>query len=350
MPLPPSLAPATHRPSAVFAQSKPLTTPESTSSGAIGSQDLLHAAQLANALTDGIGQVISGAIDAAQLATVTLIAGGHLLIEDVPGVGKTTLAKALSRTINCSVGRIQFTPDLLPSDLTGVSLYRAEKGEFEFRPGPVFNHVVIGDEITRASPKTQSALLECMEEGQVTVDGTTHRLPQPFLVVATQNPIEMDGTYPLPEAQRDRFMTCIDVGYPDRAAEHQMLDRFETTSPLNALEPVASAHDITVLQTLARRIHAAASVKDYVLALVATTRNDPQVRLGASPRASLQLLGAAKARALLDGRDYCVPDDVQELVKPVLAHRLILNTEARLQGDTAADVVSQILAATPVPR
>ena len=353
MPLPPAFAPVSHRPpdhSAPLAPAPVSATPTSPSSDAINPTDLRHAQGLANALVDSIGRVVTGATSAARLAVITLIADGHLLVEDVPGVGKTTLAKALARTIGCSIGRIQFTPDLLPSDLTGVSLFRAERGEFEFRPGPVFNNVVIGDEINRASPKTQSALLECMEEGQVTVDGTTHRLPRPFMVVATQNPIEMDGTYPLPEAQRDRFMVRVDVGYPDLAAEHQMLDRFESTSPLDGLRPVASAHDVGVMQTLTRRIFAAAPVKNYVLALVAATRNDPRVRLGASPRASLQLLAAAKARALLDGRDYCIPDDVQALYAPVVAHRLILNTEARLQGVTAGDVVGQILATTPVPR
>jgi MoxR-like ATPase len=278
-----------------------------------------------------------------------LLAEGHLLIEDVPGVGKTTLAKALARSIDCQVGRIQFTPDLLPSDLTGVNIFRAQTHEFEFRPGPVFNNIVIGDEINRASPKTQAALLECMEESQTTVDGTSHRLPRPFLVVATQNPVEMEGTYPLPEAQRDRFMARLTVGYPDTAAELLMLDRQEASSPLAHLEPVTTGATMLRLADLVRHVHASLAVKQYVLDLVGATRDNPALRLGASPRTSLQLLKAAKASAAMDGRDYVLPDDVQQLAVPVVAHRLILTTEARLAGTTTEDVVRQVVERTPVP-
>ena len=275
-----------------------------------------------------LASVLSGKPDVALAIIAVLLAEGHVLLEDVPGVGKTTLAKALARTIDCTVGRIQFTPDLLPSDLTGVNIYRAQQHEFEFRRGPVFANIVIGDEINRASPKTQSALLECMEEAQATVDGTTHNLPRPFLVVATQNPVEMEGTYPLPEAQRDRFMACLSVGYPSPEAELEMLDR---------------------LVHLVRSVHAGHAVKRYVLALVSATRSSPSLRLGASPRASVQLLRVAKAIAALSGRAYVIPDDVQYLADAVLAHRLILNSQARAGGHTAASIVRDILATTPVP-
>ncbi|MFE6969859.1 AAA family ATPase [Isoptericola sp. NPDC057653] len=298
---------------------------------------------------EAVDSVVSGRPGLAEITVAVLLAEGHLLIEDVPGVGKTTLAKALARSIDCRVGRIQFTPDLLPSDLTGVNIFRTATHDFEFRPGPVFNNVVIGDEINRASPKTQSALLECMEEGQTTIDGTTHVLPRPFLVVATQNPVEMEGTYPLPEAQRDRFMARLTVGYPDTDAEMQMLDRQESADPLAHLSPVTTGDDMVRYAEVVRAVYASAPVKQYVLDLVGATRGHEGLRLGASPRASLQLLRAAKAVAAMAGREHVLPDDVQGLAVPVLAHRLILSTESRLGGVTPEHVVEEIVRRTDVP-
>nr|WP_246256363.1 MoxR family ATPase [Isoptericola halotolerans] len=293
--------------------------------------------------------VVTGRPDLVRVTVAVLLAGGHLLVEDVPGVGKTTLAKALARSIDCRVGRVQFTPDLLPSDLTGVNIYRSTSGEFEFRPGPVFNNVVIGDEINRASPKTQSALLECMEEGQTTIDGTTYTLPRPFLVVATQNPVEMEGTYPLPEAQRDRFMARLAVGYPDNAAEMTMLDAQQSADPFAHLEPVTTAEAMTRYTAWTRAVHAAPAVKQYIIDLAVGTRDHAGLRLGASPRASLQLLRVAKAHAAMAGRQHVLPDDVQALAVPVLAHRLILSTESRLAGVSATEVVQDIVERTAIP-
>ena len=300
-------------------------------------------------LRAGIESVVTGRPELVRVSLAVLLAEGHLLLEDVPGVGKTTLAKAIARSIDAQVGRIQFTPDLLPSDLTGVNIFRSQTHEFEFRPGPVFAHVVIGDEINRASPKTQSALLECMQEAQATVDGRTYPLPRPFLVVATQNPVEMEGTYPLPEAQRDRFMARLTVGYPSEASELEMLDQQEDADPLARLRPVTDAAQVQRYIELARHLYAAPSVKQYIVGLVAASREDPGLRLGASPRASIQLLRAAKALAALSGRDHVLPDDVQELAVPVLAHRLLPSTESRLSGRTTTDVVTDIVARTPLP-
>jgi len=293
--------------------------------------------------------VVTGRPELVRVTVAVLLAEGHLLLEDVPGVGKTTLAKALAKTIDCTVGRIQFTPDLLPSDLTGVNIFRSQTHEFEFRPGPVFAHVVIGDEINRASPKTQSALLECMQEAQATVDGRTYPLPRPFLVVATQNPVEMEGTYPLPEAQRDRFMARLTVGYPSIESELDMLDLQETSDPLDTLRPVTDAAQVKALIETVRRLFAAPGIKRYVVDLVTATREDPGLRLGASPRAAIQLLRAAKALAAMDGRDHVLPDDVQQLGVPVLAHRLLPSTESRLSGRSTADIVTDILDRVPLP-
>ncbi len=306
-------------------------------------------AETADRVRGAMESVISGRPDLVRLTVAVFLAEGHLLLEDVPGVGKTTLAKSLARAIDCSVGRIQFTPDLLPSDLTGVTIYRQAQHEFEFRPGPVFANIVIADEINRASPKTQSALLECMQEAQTTIDGTTHQMPRPFLVVATQNPIEMEGTYALPEAQRARFMARLSVGYPGRNAEVEMLERQETADPLAAVRPVADVETVTSMIATARRLYAAQGIKQYVVDLADATRTDPMLRLGASPRAAIQLLRCAKALAAMSGRDHVLPDDIQDLAVPVLAHRLLPSTDARLAGHTVTESITAIVARTRLP-
>ena len=314
-----------------------------TGRSTVGLDDVaLHAARIVAA----VQQVIEGKTDAVKLAVTVLLAEGHLLIEDVPGVGKTMLAKALARSIDCSVRRIQFTPDLLPSDITGVSVWNQDTREFEFKPGAIFANIVVGDEINRAPAKTQSALLECMEEQHVTVDGTTYELESPFMVVATQNPVEMAGTYPLPEAQRDRFTARISIGYPLLSAELDMLDGHSASSPLDSLVPVADAADIRALIQAARTVHLSVPLRRYVVNLVAATRGHPELRLGASPRATLHLARASRAYAALDGRDYVIPDDVQALAVPVLAHRLLrAGTAPRL---TPEDVVTDLVERLPV--
>ena len=297
----------------------------------------------ADKISTAIQSVIEGKDEIIRLVLTVLLAQGHLLIEDVPGVGKTMLAKALGRSIDCSVSRIQFTPDLLPSDITGVGAYVPETREFEFKPGPVFANLVLGDEINRAPSKTQSALLECMEERQVTVDGQTYELEQPFMVIATQNPVDMEGTYRLPEAQRDRFMARLFIGYPAVSAELQMLDLHATSSPLDRLVPVADAADLRALSHAVRGVHVSESVRGYVVDLATATRTHSDLRLGASPRAALQLVRACRAYAALGGRDYVTPDDVQALAGPALAHRLLPEAEA---ARVVADLVDQI----PLPK
>jgi MoxR-like ATPase len=303
----------------------------------------------ARAIVTNIERVIEGKNATVRLALAVLLAEGHLLIEDVPGVGKTKLAKALARSIDCTVRRIQFTPDLLPSDVTGVSVYNQETREFEFKPGAVFANLVVGDEINRASPKTQSALLECMEERQVTVDGITYQLQVPFMVIATQNPIEMEGTYPLPEAQRDRFTARIAVDYPDGQAELAMLDIHGAFDPLDDLQPVTDANVVRRMIQMVRSVHVAESVKQYAITLVNATRESPDLRLGASPRSTLQMLRTARAVAALEGREYVLPDDLQSLAVPVLAHRLIPTAEAQLSRRTTDLVVADIVHRLPLP-
>jgi MoxR-like ATPase len=295
-----------------------------------------------------INKVIDGKAEAAKLALTVLLAQGHLLVEDVPGVGKTLLAKTLARTIDCRVSRIQFTPDLLPSDVTGVSIYNQSSRQFEFRMGAVFANIVIGDEINRASAKTQSALLECMEEHQVTVDGRSYQLAEPFMVVATQNPIEMEGTYPLPEAQRDRFMARISMGYPDKLSEIEMLETHQAVSPLAKVTPVVTSADVAAMIATVQQVFVSQSVKEYTVALGRATRDSARLRLGASPRSLLQLLRAAKATAALDGRDFVLPDDVISVAESVLAHRIILDRKAASSGDTAQSVIRAVLASLPV--
>ncbi|HEX2029053.1 MAG TPA: AAA family ATPase [Nitriliruptorales bacterium] len=311
--------------------------------------DLSRLASTLEAIEHNVRSVVEGKPQVVRLAVVALLAEGHILIEDVPGVGKTLLAKALARSIDCSVQRIQFTPDLLPSDVTGVTVYSPDTGEFEFKPGPVFANVVLGDEINRAGPKTQSALLEAMEERTVTVDGVTYELGVPFLVMATQNPIELDGTYPLPEAQRDRFMMRLAIGYPDVDAELDILRRHGHGDRLSRLTPVADAATVAASIELVRDVHVAEPVERYIVALCRATRVHEDVELGASPRASLALLRAARALAATDGRDYATPDDVKILVPHVLPHRLILRPESQLAGLLPLDVVADVVDGLPAP-
>ncbi|MDP9406150.1 MAG: MoxR family ATPase [Actinomycetota bacterium] len=296
-----------------------------------------------------IGSVVEGKPEVVRLAAVALLAEGHLLIEDVPGVGKTLLAKAIGRSIACSVRRVQFTPDLLPSDITGVTVYNQEHGDFEFKPGAVFANIVLGDEINRAGPKTQSAMLEAMEERTVTIDGTTYELGVPFMVIATQNPIELEGTYPLPEAQRDRFLMRLTIGYPSVEAELEVLEVHGSGDRLEGLEPVTDAQEVAALIDTVKNLHAAEPLKRYIVELVRATRGHPAVELGASPRAALALLRASRAHAAVAGRDYVIPDDVKALAQPVLAHRIIVSAEAQMADRSPADVLDELLASVAIP-
>ncbi|MQY09576.1 AAA family ATPase [Actinomadura macrotermitis] len=307
-------------------------------------------AQLFGVLAQNIEQVVRGKREKVELALVCLLAEGHLLVEDVPGVGKTTLARAIAASVDAKWTRVQFTPDLLPSDITGVSIFNQAQQTFDFHAGPIFANLVVADEINRGSPKTQSALLEVMEERRVTVEGVPHPVPRPFLVIATQNPVDMDGTYPLPEAQLDRFLMRISMGYPDHRAEVAVLAGAPTGAALDRMPPVASRDDVARMIEFAGRLHVAPPLYDYVVRVVAATRDHRDLRLGASPRASLALLRAGRVRAAAAGRAYLVPEDVKALAVPVIAHRLIVTPEAELRGRTGADVVAEVLAAVPTPQ
>ena len=298
---------------------------------------------------DNIERVIQGKREVIELVLLCLVSEGHLLLEDVPGVGKTNLAKSLATSIECSFGRVQFTPDLLPSDVVGITVWNRGDGSFDFRPGPVFNNIVLADEINRASPKTQAALLEAMAENQVTVDGTTYPLSRPFMVIATQNPIEHEGTYPLPESQLDRFLMRVSVGYPSPDAELEILETHGDHDAFRDIGPVVSNDEVQSLAAAARSVHVAPSLKAYLVDVSQATRRSSHLALGVSPRATLALLRVAKARAAAHGRGYVVPDDVKALSTPVLAHRLIVTPEAQLQGISPAEALAEVLRAVPVP-
>jgi MoxR-like ATPase len=306
-------------------------------------------AQTAHRIIENVERVIVGKADVIELLMVVLLSEGHVLLEDVPGIGKTTLAKALAQSLSCSFKRIQFTPDLLPSDVTGIQWFNQKKQEFEFRPGPIIAQIVLADEINRATPRTQSALLEAMQERQVTVDGETLPLPQPFMVIATQNPIELEGTFPLPEAQVDRFLMRIALGYPSEAEEHEILLRYEREDPLDDLEAVVEAGPILEMRAAVRRIKMAEPVRSYLVNVARATRNNPAVELGVSPRGTLALYRASQALAALRGRDFVIPDDIKHLAPFVLTHRFIISSETRLRGRTGADIVRGIIEQVPVP-
>jgi MoxR-like ATPase len=327
----------------------PLEAQQGPGAANTGSADLETLARVVQRVRANVEHVIEGKPDVVSSTLVVLLAEGHLLIEDVPGVGKTMLSKALARSIDCSVRRVQFTPDLLPSDVTGVSVFNQDTREFEFRPGGVFANIVVGDEINRASPKTQSALLECMEERQVTVDNATYQLESPFMVIATQNPIEMEGTYALPEAQRDRFMARVSVGYPVEAAEIAMLQGHTGSNPLDDLEAVTDAAEIRKLIGIVGQVYVSPAVQRYAVALASATRRTDDLTLGASPRATLHLVRAAKALAAISGRDYVLPDDVHGLTHTVLAHRLLPSVEASMSGRSTGAILDGIVAGVPVP-
>lgn len=315
----------------------------------VGQDDLAWFSEQFQSVSANIELVIQGKRDVIELIVMALLSEGHVLVEDVPGVGKTLLAKSLSRSIHCEFQRIQFTPDLLPSDVTGVSVWDRERSAFVFRAGPIFANIVLGDEINRASPKTQAALLEAMEERQVTVDGTTRILDLPFMVMATQNPIEHEGTYPLPEAQLDRFMMRLVMGYPSRSKELEMLETHGRTSTFADLEAVVSADDVVRMIEIARRIYVSDPIKEYLVDTVEATRADPDLLLGASPRTTLFLQRAARTRAAVDGRHFVTPDDVKALLRPVLTHRLIMRPEAQMRGVIVEEIVDGIAQGVPVP-
>jgi len=305
--------------------------------------------EFVHAVQNNVARVIIGKRDVVEMMLVALLCEGHILLEDVPGIGKTTLAKALSRSINCTFSRIQFTPDLLPSDVTGINFFNQKRQEFEFRAGPAFSQILLGDEINRATPRTQSSLLEAMQEGQITLDGQSMPLPAPFLVIATQNPIELEGTFPLPEAQLDRFLLQIRIGYPNLDEEEEILLRYEKADPLIDLAPVTTADDVLALQEQVRAIHVSDDVRRYILAIVRSTRDHEAVELGVSPRGTLALFRASKALAALRDREYVIPSDVQHLAPALLTHRIHISPQTRLRGRTPEEIVAEIAGRVPVP-
>ena len=311
--------------------------------------ELDRAREVARDMTENVERVIIGKPHAVELGIIALVCQGHVLIEDVPGVGKTMLARSIARSAGCEFKRIQFTPDLLPTDVTGVSIYNQKSGEFEFRAGPIIAQLVLADEINRATPKTQSALLEAMEERQVTVEGVTHPVPRPFMVMATQNPIEYEGTFPLPEAQLDRFLLMITLGYPSTEEELAIVENQILAHPIEALETVASSEQIIEMQEAAKRVYVDDLIKQYIVAITQSTRDHPDISLGSSPRGSLALFRGAQAMAMIRGRDYALPDDVKELAIPMIGHRIIVSAAARMRGTQARDVVSDLVDRIPVP-
>jgi len=311
--------------------------------------DITRIEEAADKLVANINKVIVGKSEVLELVLVALLCEGHILIEDVPGIGKTMLAKSTAKSLDCSFKRIQFTPDLLPSDVTGIYYFNQKTSEFEFRPGPIFASIVLADEINRATPRTQSCLLESMQEHQVTVDVETMPLPRPFMVIATQNPIELEGTFPLPEAQLDRFLLRIRLGYPDTDEENTILSRFQQENPLDTLEPVIKSSELVQLQKICRQVYIEESVRNYIIAIAQSTRSHKGIKLGASPRASLNLYLASQALAAIRGRNYVIPDDVKHLAIPVLAHRTIVKAETGIRGQSAESIIKEIVDTVPVP-
>jgi MoxR-like ATPase len=322
---------------------------DTRSGAAFQDEEMQEVARRAGLITGNVASVILGKNEVVEACVVALLAGGHIVVEDYPGVGKTLLAKALARSVSCRFARVQFTPDLLPSDVTGVSVFNQKTGEFEFRPGPIFANIVLADEINRSSPKTQASLLECMEERQATIDNITHPIAPPFMVIATQNPIEYEGTYPLPEAQLDRFMMRVSLGYPSAAAEAEILEAQTTRDPFEELDPVVGAAEVLAMQRAVTRVKVVPALRRYVVDVLTATRTSRDVYLGASPRAGIALVRAAKALAVLRGRDYVVPQDLKDLCERVLAHRIILSSDAKVHGQTEGAVLARLLATVPVP-